>query len=78
MSIIFFGKRADGERIVLDLDNPAHLNLSNENARAFLLLLGLDDTQVLSGEMTLPDARVLVRRARREALERKTMAGLGR
>jgi hypothetical protein len=57
MSVSFFGKTPDGRAIHLDAGAPEHLNLSNENARAFLLLLGVEPGRVAFGEMTLPEAR---------------------
>jgi hypothetical protein len=57
MSVSFFGKTPEGRPIHLDPRAIGHLNLSNENARALLLLLGIDPARVARGEMTLADAR---------------------
>ena len=57
MSVSFFGKTPEGRPIHPDPRAIGHLNLSNENARALLLLLGTDPARVASGEMTLVEAR---------------------
>lgn len=62
MSITFYGQRADGSVIKLPLDHPAHLNLANGNAVSLLGLLGLGHE--LQGEVSLPEARRAVIRAR--------------
>lgn len=55
MSIDFYGKAADGRRIVLSIEHPAAINMANGNARAFLEFLGLPGTP--EGEITMPEAR---------------------
>jgi hypothetical protein len=62
MSITFYGQRADGSMIRIPLDHPAHMNIANGNAIALLGLLGLGDE--LHGEVSLPEARRAVIRAR--------------
>jgi hypothetical protein len=64
VSVTFYGKMADGETIALDLEDPAHLNLNNGNARAFLLFLGLEPGDEPSGAVTMPEARRAIIRAR--------------
>jgi hypothetical protein len=65
MSVTFYGRTDDGTTVVaLDLEDPAHLNLASGNARAFLLFLGLEPGEEPSGEVTLPEARRAVIRAR--------------
>lgn len=62
MSITFYGKRSDGSMIRIPLDHPAHVNVANGNAIALLGLLGLGDE--LQGDVSLPEARRAVIRAR--------------
>ncbi len=62
MSITFYGQRADGSTIRIPLDHSAHVNVANGNAVALLGLLGLGDE--LQGEVSLPEARRAVIRAR--------------
>jgi len=64
MSTTFYGRAADGEPIMLDHEDPAHLNLSCCNARAFLSFVGLDAGLGPSGEVGLPLARRAIMRAR--------------
>ena len=65
MSATFYGQRADGTPIMLDIEDPAYLNLNFGNAYALLGLLGLDPGPGhLNGEATLPDCRRAVIRAR--------------
>lgn len=62
VSITFYGQRADGSTIKIPLDHPAHVNVANGNAVALLGLLGLGAE--LQGEVSLPEARRAVIRAR--------------
>ena len=65
MSVSFYGVTADAEPIALDFEtDPAHLNLASSNARAFLLFLGIEPGPDLSGEVSMPEARRAVMRAR--------------
>lgn len=58
MSATFYGMTKEGEPIMLDLEDPAHLNVNFGNAYALLGLLGLDPGQdYLHGEATMPEAR---------------------
>ncbi len=71
MSASFYGKTADDKPIMLDIEHPAYLNLNFGNAYALLGLLGLDPGQdYLHGEVTMPEARRGVIRAR-ATFERK-------
>lgn len=62
MSITFYGQRADGSMIRIPFDHPAHLNVANGNAVALLGLLRLG--QELQGQVSVPEARRAVIRAR--------------
>jgi hypothetical protein len=64
MSVTFYGRTDDGTTVALDIEDPAYLNLASGNARAFLLFLGLEPGDEPSGEVTLPEARRAVMRAR--------------
>jgi hypothetical protein len=64
MSVSFYEMTADRRPVALDIDDCAHLNLASANARAFLLFLGIEPGDDLSGETTLPEARRAVMRAR--------------
>ena len=63
MSVTFYGRTSDGTLIAIDLDDPAYLNLSGANARAFLGFLGVEPGANLSGQVGLPEARRAVIRA---------------
>lgn len=60
--------------IRIPIDHPAHVNIANGNAVALLGLLGLGDE--LQGEVSLPEARRAVIRAR--ALFDRRAVGLTR
>lgn len=62
VSITFYGQRADGSMIRIPLDHRAHVNVANGNAVSLLGLLGLGHE--LQGEVSLPEARRAVIRAR--------------
>ena len=64
MSVTFYGRTSDGAPIVLDIEHPAFMNLSCANASAFLLFLGLEPGADLSGQVSLPEARRAIIRAR--------------
>ncbi len=64
MSISFYGLTADEKPIMLDFEDPAHLNMNNGNAHAFLAFLDLPDCHEPSGDASLPDARRAIMRAR--------------
>ncbi len=64
MSVSFYGLNPEDEPIMLDFEDPAHLNLANGNARSFLLFLGLDPGEYLDGRVSMPEARRAVMRAR--------------
>ena len=64
MSATFYGRTASGQAITLDVEDPAYLNMSCGNGRAFLLFLGLEPGAEPSGEIILPDARRAIMRAR--------------
>lgn len=64
MSIEFYGKKTDGEPIMLDFEHPAFISMSNANGRAFLEFLGIDPGPEPAGEITMPEARRAVMRAR--------------
>jgi len=57
MTVSFYGKASDGSAIVLDFEHPAYLQLSNDNAHAFLSMLTVPGCDRPDGEMTLPEAR---------------------
>jgi hypothetical protein len=56
VSINFYGKKADGEPIMLR-DHPAAINMSSGNGRAFLEFLGVDPGVEPAGEITMVEAR---------------------
>lgn len=65
MSITFYGQKTDGAPIMLDFEHPAYVNMNFANAYALFNLLGVhpgDD--YLHGEITMPEARRAVIRAR--------------
>jgi hypothetical protein len=62
MGVSFYGTRVDGTTVNVPFEHPTFMQLSNANARAFLMFLGLGDT--LCGEVSLPEARRAVIRAR--------------
>lgn len=64
MSVTFCGRAADGTPIALDIEDPAHLNMSSANARTFVFFLGVEPGDDLHGEVTTPEARRAVMRAR--------------
>lgn len=64
MSISFYGKKADGKAIMLDLEDPAYLNMNSANGRAFLEFLGIEPGPEPCGEVTMSEARRAVMRAR--------------
>lgn len=64
MSVSFYARGADGGLIHLDLDDPAFLNMASANARLFLEFLRIEPGPDLDGEISLPDARRAVMRAR--------------
>lgn len=64
MSVTFFALLPDGSRISLDIEQPAHLNLANGNARALLCLLGIGPGDSLCGEIPIYKARRAVIRGR--------------
>ena len=47
-----------------DFSDPRSMNLSSVNARTFLAFLGIDSGEDLYGELTIPDARRAIIRAR--------------
>jgi hypothetical protein len=63
VSVTFYGLTSARGRIILDVEDRAHLNLNDGNAAAFLRFLGLDPGP-LAGEVTIPEARRAVMRAR--------------
>lgn len=64
VSITFSARAADGSMITFDIEDPAHLNMSNANARAFLSLLRLNPGAGPDGEVPLAAARRAVMRGR--------------
>ena len=64
MSISFYGLTADKKPIMLEHEDPAFLNMSNGNARAFLAFLRLLGSDEPWGDASIPDARRAVMRAR--------------
>jgi hypothetical protein len=64
VSVHFYGKTPGGEPIMLDLEDPASLNMASANARVVLGLLGLEPGEEPSGEVSMPEARRAVMRAR--------------
>jgi hypothetical protein len=64
LSIDFYGKAGNGKPIMLKLDDPAAVNMANANGRRFLEFLGLDPGPEPAGEVSMPEARRAVMRAR--------------
>src|SRR5579864_7410744 len=70
MSVTFYGQTTDKHPVMLDAEDPAHMNMANGNARLFLEMLRLDAGNLgfssgeLMGETTLPLARRAVMYAR--------------
>ena len=64
MSVTFYGRTSEGAPIAIDIEDPAFMNLSCANARLFLEFAGLEPGADLSGEITLPEARRAIMRAR--------------
>ena len=65
MSATFYGMKADGKPIMLDIEHPAYLNVNFGNGYALLRLLDLNPGQdCLQGEATMAEARRGVMRAR--------------
>lgn len=64
MSVSFYGRGPNGKSVALDHEDPAHFNLSNANARAFLRFLVLEPGDEPSGEVGLPETRRAIMRAR--------------
>jgi len=64
VSIEFYGKKSSGEAIMLDFDHSAFLSMSSGNGRAFLEFLSIEPGSEPSGEITMPEARRAVMRAR--------------
>lgn len=64
VSISFYGRATDGTAITLDIDDATFLNMSNANARVFLAFLGVEPGAHLVGEITVPEARRAIIRAR--------------
>lgn len=66
MSVSFYGQKADQSPIRIGLDDEAYLNMANGNAVAFLEFLGITPNQEdgLYGEITVPEARRAIMRAR--------------
>lgn len=62
MSVTFYGSKSDGTRVSIPFEHPAFFQLANGNAVRFLMFLGFGDG--LWGEVTLPEARRAVIRAR--------------
>lgn len=69
MSVTFYGTTKTTTRagvletwLRLDYEHPDHLNLNNGNAAALIRLLGFEDGP--SGEVTMPEARRGIIRAR--------------
>jgi hypothetical protein len=58
MSASFYGKTSDNKPIMLDIEDPAYINVNFGNGYALLGLLGLDPGPgYLSGEATVAEAR---------------------
>jgi hypothetical protein len=70
VSIDFYGKTADGKAIMLGHEHPAAINMASGNGRAFLEFLGVDPGPEPCGEITMPEARRAVMRAK-ATFERK-------
>lgn len=49
---------------MLHVDDAAHLNMASANARAFLQFLGIEPGDEPAGEITVPEARRAIMRAR--------------
>lgn len=65
MSVTFYGQKADGKPIMLDIEHPAYLNLNFGNGYALLNLLAIPPGEdYLHGEVPMPEARRAVMRAR--------------
>jgi hypothetical protein len=64
VSVSFYGRTRDDQRVSLAIDDPAYLNLANGNARSFLEFLGINPGEEPFGEVTMPEARRAVIRAR--------------
>jgi hypothetical protein len=64
MSVTFHGRRPDGHVVALDIGDAAYMNLASANARAFLLFIGLEPSDDLTGEVAIPEARRAIMRAR--------------
>jgi len=64
MSVEFYGQKSDGAAIMLDFDHPAFISMSSSNGRAFLEFLGIEPGPEPAGEVTMPEARRAVMRAR--------------
>lgn len=64
MSISFYGMTADEKPIMLDIEDPAYLNMNSANGRSFLEFLGIEPGPEPSGECTMPEARRAIMRAR--------------
>jgi hypothetical protein len=64
VSVSFYGLTPNNAPIMLHFDDPAHVNMANGNARAFLSFLGLDPGEHLDGRVSMPEARRAVMRAR--------------
>lgn len=64
VSVSFYGKTRGGEPIMLDIEDPAYLNMASANARALLELLDLEPGDEPSGDASMPEARRAVMRAR--------------
>ncbi len=86
MSVDFSGKSPTARHIALSLEDPAGMNLSNTNARAFFELLGwnaCDGDGSLIGEQSITRAKRAILRAREDfdhrapALVRETEIAYG-
>lgn len=64
VSVTFYGRRPDNTPVFLDIEDANWLNFSSANARAFLAFLRLDPGYGPDGEVTLPELRRAVIRAR--------------
>jgi hypothetical protein len=64
VSIDFYGKTAEGKMISLGFEDPCHINMNSANGRAFLEFLGIEPGPEPAGEVTMPEARRAVMRAR--------------